>query len=427
MGLIGGNPYYAGPSPFAAGASAFGDNFLKSYLALQTNAREQQAQELRAQLVAAQMEQMEVERQQKEDALQRENALRSEMMNLPVQNAMGLLQQTGAVDPVTRTSDPAQLAAVARGAVPGLMPTMEQQVSVLQRHDPLKAMDMQIKIAEMNRKDNPVLELIKAGIDPKEIAASIGNDGKIDFSKLTGKKDVSLGVEEQYDPRTHVTFGRDYIQDKKTGEKNYVSGWRPVKGRESVNVNVGGDGGAGKPPIGYRFTGAGNLEPIPGGPADIKAQDRALSQGRAMDTLDRSLATVDRLLKHPGRATATGLSGAIDPRNYIAGTNARDFQRELETFDAQLFLSNVSQMKGMGQLSDAEGKKISAAAGAIKPGMSDKAIENNLTTIQTELQKAKNRMESGTTAKTPKTVVERRKAKGGGYLVKYSDGTIGRE
>lgn len=248
MGLIGNNPFYAGPSPFAAGASAFGDNFLKAYLALQTNSREQQAQEMRAQMVQAQMEQMELEKQAKNDAMQRDSALYSDMMNLPVQNAMGLLQQTGAIDPATRTSDPAMLSAVAKGAVPGLMPTMEQQVGVLQRHDPLKAMDMQIKIAEMNRKDNPVLELIKAGIEPKEIAAAIGENGKIDFSKLTGKKDTSIGVEEQYDPRTHVTFGRDFIQNKKTGEKTYTSGWRPVKGRESVNVTVGGDGGAGKAP-----------------------------------------------------------------------------------------------------------------------------------------------------------------------------------
>lgn len=428
MGLIGNNPYYGGPSPFAAGASAFGDNFLKTYLALQTNAREQEQQQMRAQLLQSQMEQMEIERQAKAETLQRENALRGDMMQLPVQNAMGLLQQTGGIDPTTRTSDPAQLAMVARGAVPGLMPTMEQQVGVLQRHDPLKAMDMQIKIAEMNRKDNPVLELIKAGLDPKEIAGAIGQDGKIDFSKLTGKKDVSLGVEEQYDPRTHVTFGRDFIQDKKTGEKTYVGSWRPVKGRESTTIHVGGEGGPGKAPIGYRFTKEGNLEPIPGGPADFKAQDRAQAQASGIDTLDRSLGTVERLLAHPGRATATGLSGAIDPRNYIPGTNAKDFQKELETFDAQLFLSNVKQLKGMGQLSDAEGKKVSAAAGAIKPGMSDKAIENNLNIIRSELGKAKVRMMSGAMkAPSGRTVVERRVTKSGKTLIKYSDGTIGEE
>jgi hypothetical protein len=426
MGLIGNNPYYGGPSPFAAGASAFGDNFLKTYLALQTNAREQQAQELKAQLIQAQMEQMELEKQAQQQAMQRQASMQGDMAQLPIQNAMGLLQQTGGIDPVTRTSDPAQLAMVARGAVPGLMPTMEQQVGVLQRHDPLKAMDMQIKIAEMNRKDNPVLELIKAGLDPKEIAGAIGQDGKIDFSKLTGKKDVSLGVEEQYDPRTHVTFGRDFIQDKKTGEKTYVGSWRPVKGRESTTIHVGGEGGPGKAPIGYRFTKEGNLEPIPGGPADFKAQDRAQAQASGVDTLDKSLATVDRLLSHPGRETATGLSSLIHPANYIRGTKAVDFQRELESFDAQMFLSSVKSMKGMGQLSDAEGKKISAAVGAIKPGMSDESIVNNLGIIRDELTKAKTRMATSA-VKTPRAVVGRRRGKDGSIIVKYSDGTFGRE
>lgn len=428
MGLIGNNPYYGGPSPFAAGASAFGDNFLKTYLALQTNAREQQAQELKAQLIQAQMEQMELERQEKMQATQRLAAMQGDMAQLPIQNAMGLLQQTGGIDPVTRTSDPAQLAAVARGAVPGLMPTLEQQVGVVQRHDPMKAIDLQMKLAEMQRKDDPRLELIKAGIDPREIAGAMGQDGKIDFGKLTGKKDVKPGVEEQYDPRTHTTFGRDYIQNQKTGEKTYLGGWRPIKGRESTTIHVGGEGGAGKAPMGYRYTRDGNLEPIPGGPADFKAQDRAQAQASGIDTLDRSLGTVERLLAHPGRTTATGLSGAIDPRNYIPGTNAKDFQKELETFDAQLFLSNVKQLKGMGQLSDAEGKKVSAAAGAIKPGMSDKAIENNLNIIRSELGKAKVRMMSGAMkAPSGRTVVERRVTKSGKTLIKYSDGTIGEE
>lgn len=49
---------------------------------------------------------------------------------------------------------------------------------------------------------------------------------------------LKVETEEQYDPKTHVTFGREYIFDQETGKKQYTSGWRPIKGRESTNINV---------------------------------------------------------------------------------------------------------------------------------------------------------------------------------------------
>lgn len=82
MGLIGGNPFYSGPSPLAAGVSSFGDNFLKTYLALQGNSREREAQALKEQMVAAQLEQMAIEKQAKQDELARSQGMRKGLMDL---------------------------------------------------------------------------------------------------------------------------------------------------------------------------------------------------------------------------------------------------------------------------------------------------------------------------------------------------------
>lgn len=166
----------------------------------------------------------------------------------------------------------------------------------------------------------------------------------------------------------------------------------------------GGNGGGGsaprsfgKAPSGYRYSadGSGNLEPIPGGPAALKAEAALQSREKARGAYDASIAVVDKLLAHPGRSAGTGLSSKVDPRNYVPGTDAYDFQRELESFDSVLFLSNIEKMKGMGALSNAEGARVSAAAGAIKPGMQDKTFVNNLNIIKEELRKAKDRIENG--------------------------------
>jgi hypothetical protein len=57
----------------------------------------------------------------------------------------------------------------------------------------------------------------------------------------------------------------------------------------------------------------------------------------------------------------------------------------LETFKAQTFIPMVSALKGMGALSDAEGKKLSAAVGALDPSMPEAEFEKELRKVQKTL------------------------------------------
>jgi hypothetical protein len=150
----------------------------------------------------------------------------------------------------------------------------------------------------------------------------------------------------------------------------------------------------GKLSPGYRWDANGNMEAIPGGPAAQKEEDRKKGVADGKAAIDSSITTIDTLLNHPGRKMATGAS-SYNPTNLVRGTDAYDFNRELESFDSKLFLSNIQFMKGMGALSNAEGAKVSAAAGAIKPGMSEKSFARNLQVIKDTLAKAKGRMDTG--------------------------------
>lgn len=113
--------------------------------------------------------------------------------------------------------------------------------------------------------------------------------------------------------------------------------------------------------------------------ADVDRQ-RAIDQ-KTIDT-QAALDNIEELLAHPGRISGTGASSFV---SIVPGTAARGFQAQLETFKARTFIPMVSALKGMGALSDAEGKKLSAAVGALDPSMPEQEFERELRKIQKTL------------------------------------------
>jgi hypothetical protein len=97
-------------------------------------------------------------------------------------------------------------------------------------------------------------------------------------------------------------------------------------------------------------------------------EQNSLSAQQALDQ-------ANKLLMHPGRQMATGASSFM--RN-VPGTEAKGFSANLDTFKAQTFLPMVSALKGMGALSDAEGKKIADSVGALDPSMPEAEFEQSL-------------------------------------------------
>lgn len=69
----------------------------------------------------------------------------------------------------------------------------------------------------------------------------------------------------------------------------------------------------------------------------------------------------------------------------IPGSARKDFDANLATLKAQNFIPMVSQLKGMGALSDAEGKKLTEAIGALDPGMSEAEFGASLNKIKARL------------------------------------------
>jgi hypothetical protein len=128
------------------------------------------------------------------------------------------------------------------------------------------------------------------------------------------------------------------------------------------------------------------------------AKEDAQKQG-VIASFDSSLETLSRLASHPGKSSAVGFGGTTS--SMIPGTNAAGFAAQLETFKAQTFLPQVQNLKGMGALSDAEGKRLTAAVGALDQKMKPAEFDAQLKIIENDLRKARARVTNAGTAGTP--------------------------
>lgn len=123
-----------------------------------------------------------------------------------------------------------------------------------------------------------------------------------------------------------------------------------------------------------------------------------LEQGQttqsALDNNVQALSTVEGLLNHPGFSSWIDQPGTMRRKAMamVPGTDAYDFEAQLQVLKSQQFLNNIQSMKGMGQLSDAEGKKIDSALANLDPNQSYKQLKNQLEVVRSTLQKAQSRL-----------------------------------
>ena len=131
------------------------------------------------------------------------------------------------------------------------------------------------------------------------------------------------------------------------------------------------------------------IEDLKGKAAEKESALQSQAMGRAA-AFDSALDTLDIIAKHPGKRDVVGaLTGGV--MSIIPGTNAAGFASQLETFKAQTFIPQVSALKGMGALSDAEGKKLTAAVGALDTKMKPAEFDASLNRIRSDLEAAKQR------------------------------------
>lgn len=132
---------------------------------------------------------------------------------------------------------------------------------------------------------------------------------------------------------------------------------------------------------------------------DEKKATQDLTKNSQIASFDTMLGTLDRLSKHPGLSRSVGIVGALPT---MPGSDSANFQAELNTFQSQAFLPMVAQLKGMGALSDAEGKKLTAAVGALDPKMGEQAFRDSVDRITSDMEDARARVSGQPRTPKPK-------------------------
>jgi hypothetical protein len=186
------------------------------------------------------------------------------------------------------------------------------------------------------------------------------------------------------------------FRDPKTGQWQEIPGYTeqqksiaearrppatPAVLKEERLVSILGDDGK---PVFVREGEAVGRTPFTAKTLAQETAEAAATQANAQREIDTqsALDNIGELIAHPGRKLATGKTSFM---SVVPGTNAYDFNAKLETFKAQTFIPMVSALKGMGALSDAEGKKLQAAVGALDPSMSEEAFVKELEKVANTL------------------------------------------
>lgn len=156
-----------------------------------------------------------------------------------------------------------------------------------------------------------------------------------------------------------------------------------------------------KVPSGYRVRADGSgLEPIPGGPADMKLQgafnaDTAALTG-SVGSFDRLAAAANELRQHPGLKGITGLRGAIPN---VPGSSAADAESMLNTLKSQVAFGVLQDMRNqsktggaLGAVSEKELLLLQNNLAALEKAQSYEQMVKSLDGILSYTGQAKDRM-----------------------------------
>lgn len=223
-----------------------------------------------------------------------------------------------------------------------------------------------------------------------------------DVGQMRAHQDLMTG-----DPTVKIKWLHDnHLQEQKDkvdgSEINKNNAQANYYGQHALQVGaLAANGGVvEKPPAGYRKTMAGNLEAIPGGPADLKLQgafngDTAALTG-SVSSFDRLASAANEVLNHPGLDGITGWRGKIPN---VPGSDAANAEALLGTLKSQVGFGVLQDMRNnsktggaLGSVSDAEGKRLEANLAALDKAQSPEQYRAQLKKIVEYSEQAKGRL-----------------------------------
>lgn len=188
---------------------------------------------------------------------------------------------------------------------------------------------------------------------------------------------------------------KDETVHLKDGEQIYTRG-RDDQGNITYKLVGNND----KTPPGYRSTQTGNLEAIPGGPADIKISEKRQQDFASMTSMFQQL---DELARSANAVKeASGLAGNFGVRGMVPnvpGTPAADAWAKLDTLRTQAGFAALQEMRNasktggaLGAISDKENAMLQAALAPLQKAQSVEQAKASLDRILQHVEASKARI-----------------------------------
>lgn len=141
---------------------------------------------------------------------------------------------------------------------------------------------------------------------------------------------------------------------------------------------------------------------------DTTARERVGELNAARGNIDNFLNTASRALNTPMNVIGSA-AGPVSARMPTVSQSTADFEALIETLGAQSFLSQIPNIKGMGQLSNAEGEKLQSALQSLSLRQSPERLVENIREAQRLMVKARGNIEAryGSAPSVPDTPAAR--------------------
>lgn len=115
---------------------------------------------------------------------------------------------------------------------------------------------------------------------------------------------------------------------------------------------------------------------------------------QALSNADQTIAAIDKVLAHPGLEAGTGASARMDVRNYIGGTDAKNFNVAAAQVEGKAFLTAFESLRGGGAITEREGAAATAAIARLDRAQSASEYRAGLKELRGIAQNAKMRAKS---------------------------------
>lgn len=234
---------------------------------------------------------------------------------------------------------------------------------------------------DMTRNDEMTTQssLNEAGVKPKPVLKS--DKFKKTYSLEGGRLSVKSEEMQTKEPDIPKTLEELWVEKVRKNEMTLP---------EALSAKTKGA----KPPLGFRWTEDGNLEVIPGGPADIKLNKINEKEGMLMkgqvQKADLIISKVDQALAKIG-PSSTGWGAKMFGN--VPATKAKSLRSDIETIKANLGFQQLQDMRAssptggaLGQVSDREISLLTSALASLDPELDEEKLQSNLNEVKLHYQ-----------------------------------------